>query len=74
MKRYDLQYRPDWAYNQASMMPSKEGRYVEFTDVQSLQAERDRLREALVSIRDHTDFNDHALQNIARKALEGGTP
>lgn len=36
MKRYDMQYRPDWAYNQASMMPAKEGRYVEFSDASSL--------------------------------------
>lgn len=80
MKRYDMQYRPDWAYNQASMMPSKDGRYVEYTDIQSLQVELDRYKNALINI-----VNDFAIgapdqsdgycyANIARKALEGGTP
>lgn len=36
LKRFDMQYRPDWAYNQASMMPADQGRYVEYTDVAGL--------------------------------------
>ena len=34
--RYDIHYRPDWAYNQACMMPADQGRYIEYSDVAGL--------------------------------------
>lgn len=49
--------------------------------VQSLQAERDRLREALAKIVEYEALGGDGyvlecdvLRNIARKALEGGAP
>ena len=57
-----------------------DGLYVLYTDVQSLQAERNRLREALERVarvipikgENPRELAIH-FQDIARKALEGGT-
>jgi hypothetical protein len=83
MKRYDMQYRPDWAYNQASMMPSDNGEYAKFeeanTRIAELTAEVARYKAALeeiggdrwVSYMWDSDVW-HSMQEIARNALKDG--
>lgn len=85
MKRYEPTLKTEYgaydsSYDYAGMCESDDGDYVLYEDVQSIQAERDRLREALSNV---DRINDSALYShdekrsaigdIARKALEGGT-